>query len=103
MIILLWVKICRSRQPHIGLDIHNLAPLKSEKSELRHTGLPPRKKAILVGATPAGVGQSAGCRNTINKCATGTRQSHELPWLCRCPVGRSSVRSIDASTSLAVG
>jgi hypothetical protein len=40
MIILLWVKICRSRQPHIGLDIHNLAPLKSEKSELRHTGSP---------------------------------------------------------------
>jgi hypothetical protein len=56
-----------------------------------------REKGILMAATPTGVGQSSGCRNTINKCATGTRQSHELPWLCRFLAGLSPVSSIDAS------
>jgi hypothetical protein len=51
----------------------------------------------LVAATPTGPGQSADARNATNKCATGTRQWHELPWLCRFPAGLSPVSSIDAS------
>jgi hypothetical protein len=51
----------------------------------------------LAASTPTGLGQSVDARNATNKCATGTRQSHALPWLCRFPAGLSPISSIDAS------
>jgi hypothetical protein len=56
-----------------------------------------RKKRILVAAASTGPGQSVDARNATNRCATGTRWSHELPWLCRFLAGLSPVSSIDAS------
>jgi hypothetical protein len=44
-----------------------------------------------------GLGQSVDARNATNKCVTGTRRSHELPWRCRFPAGLFPVSSIDAS------
>jgi hypothetical protein len=98
MIILLWVRVCRVRLASLCRPgVHNVGSSPQEKSETRHIGSSPPEKGDFGSGDVDGLGQSVDARNATNKCATGTRQSHELPWLCRFLAGLSPVSSIDAS------
>src|SRR5690348_12752956 len=99
MIVLLWVRVCRCVGPHHrGPNVHKVASLPSEKSELRHIGSSPPEKGILVAATSTG--------SAIGGCAQRNQQRHNRrTTVARAPAalpisGRSLVSSM-RPTSLA--